>query len=186
MEGFRKDIHICLTGVPSKNRSGKTHAYFPALSACCGTLEYLTGLYLGRTGIGTQQVQRFSAAFMPQPDYGQDIVRVLFEAFRHSVAHRGIASGVWVDHQPGPGQGRRITWKLFATNKGPACAICPCKGVLKNDPPWECVYTHRMHIHLGSLSSDIRESASSYIQMLSHSDELVANFKACMKKLYPQ
>ena len=53
LAGFEKDMSICLTPIDSPTGSGKTHAYFPALAACCGLLEYMTALNLGSTkGIG--------------------------------------------------------------------------------------------------------------------------------------
>jgi hypothetical protein len=47
LDGFEKDIQICLTPIPSTVRAGVTHAYFPAMAACCGTIEYLTALHVG-------------------------------------------------------------------------------------------------------------------------------------------
>lgn len=38
--GFEKDMKICLRPIRSSTRAADTHAYFPALTACCGTLEY--------------------------------------------------------------------------------------------------------------------------------------------------
>ena len=187
MAGFEKDIKICLTGVPSKTRSGLTHAYFPALGACCGTLEYLTALYIGRTnGIGWQQVSGWADEFLPQPAYDQDTVRVLFAAFRHSVAHRGIASGVWVDRNQGQDNGRRITWKVYADANKPACELVREDNELEKDPPWKCPITHRMHIHLRSLSVDLRNGAKEYRNRLRSDDLLVENFETCMRRLYPR
>ncbi len=185
MEGFKKDIDICLTGVPSKRRNKKTHAYFPALSACCGTLEYLTALHRGTTNAtGWRQIVNWSNTFLPQPDYCEDTVRILFEAFRHSVAHRGIASGIWNDRRPGDGHGRRITWKIFADSKRPACALIEENGILKNDPPWPCNYSHRMHIHLLAFSMDLLAGPNLYRNQLESDDQLVAKFESCMKRLY--
>ena len=124
MAGFEKDMRICLTPVLRANGAGKTYAYFPALSACTSTLEYLTALNRGDThGIGWGQVADFAGEYMRQPDFDRDTVRVMFEALRHPVAHRGIASGVWVDRNAGPGQGRRVVWKISAGSTRPACQI---------------------------------------------------------------
>jgi hypothetical protein len=40
-----KDISICLTDTPSDDGKSITHAYFPALAACCAFMEYMTGLH---------------------------------------------------------------------------------------------------------------------------------------------
>ena len=36
---LEKDMSIGLSGRPADDRSGFDHAYFPALTACCGMLE---------------------------------------------------------------------------------------------------------------------------------------------------
>jgi hypothetical protein len=185
--GFEKDIDICLTPVPSKTRRGLTHAYFPALASCCGTLEYLAGLYKGARldTIGWRDVSTWAQRFLPQPDYAEDTVRVFVEAFRNSIAHRGIASGVWIDRKPGAGYGRRFTWKVLADSRRPAIAFIDEIKTLRNDPPWPCPYTHRAHIHLRSLSIDIRKGAMAYAKEAREDQKLNQKFFACMKELYP-
>ena len=186
LAGFEKDINICLTGVKSKARAGNTHAYFPALAACCGMLEYLAGLHRGNINrIGWSQIADWAQAFMRQSDYDSETVRIIFEAFRHPVAHRGIASGVWIDQNHGAGRGRRLTWKVFADSKRPACKLVPEQGQLRKDPPWPCSYTHRVHIHLKRLQVDISEAANRYGEALSSDRRLQANFETCMRQLYP-
>ena len=77
LAGFQKDIRICLTGVRAKNRSGITHAYFPALAACCAMLEYLAALHRGSIrGIGWRQVVDWAGHYLPQPEYDSDTVRI--------------------------------------------------------------------------------------------------------------
>jgi hypothetical protein len=181
--GFEKDIRICLTGTKT-NDGYVTHAYFPALGTCCGMLEYLAGLYVGRIdGLGRNEIINYSK-YLPQPDYNADAIRVLFEAFRNAVAHRGIASGVWIDQQPAT-QGRRLTWSVHADSASPALALVSAPGVIKRDSPWPCSYTHRFHIHLGRLWRDIRDSVNGYLGELVTSKALQSNFQNCMKQLYP-
>jgi hypothetical protein len=187
MDGFQKDIQICLTPIPSKTRPSPTHAYFPALAACCGTLEYLTALHCGRVGtVGWRDVAAFAGRYLPQPDYSVDSIRVFVEAFRNSVAHRGIARGIWVDRKSGPDHGRRITWKILANAVRPSIRILPEQGMLRNDPPWPCQYTHRVHIHLKSLEVDIRKAAKRYANDVFSSSELQDTFASCMHRLYPK
>lgn len=186
MAGFEKDIQICLTPIPSKARPGLTHAYFPALAACCAIIEYLTALHRGRVdGLGWRQVSQWATTYLPQPDYGEDVIRVLVEAFRHSVAHRGIASGIWIDRNPSAGPQRRITWKVAADGRRPPIGIIAEQGVLTKDPPWKCPYTHRVHIHLKSLKADIRKAAKRYASDVEHNHQLLNNFTSCMRRLYP-
>jgi len=173
LAGFEKDIEICLTPIPSKTRRGLTHAYFPALAACCGTLEYLAALHRGRlNGLGWPDVAAWANRYLPQPDYGEDSVRILVDAFRNAVAHRGIATGVWIDRKPGIGQGRRLTWKVLADSRRPSVRIVTEKKTLVNDPPWPCSYTHRVHIHLKAMSIDIRDGAKRYASDVAQSEEL--------------
>jgi len=187
LAGFEKDIEICLTPIPSMTRSGPTHAYFPALAACFGTIEYLTALHRGRINrLGWRDVFGWAQNYLPQPDYDEDVIRVFFEAFRNSVAHRGIASGIWLDQRPGPNHGRRITWKVLADAKRPSIRVVAEDGVLKNDPPWPCRYTHRVHIHLKSMSVDIRAAAKSYAADVKENAELQQRFESCMNRLYPR
>lgn len=185
--GFQKDIDICLTAAPSNTRPGLTHAYFPALAACCGTLEYLAGLYRGKLdGLSWSHVSKWADRYLPQPDYEQDVVRILVGAFRNAVAHRGIATGVWIDRRQGDGYGRRLTWRVLADSRRPSVRIAAEQGKLISDPPWPCVYTHRVHIHLRSMAVDIRDGARSYANDLTQDAELIERFFACMRYLYPE
>jgi hypothetical protein len=186
ISGFEKDIGICLTPTDSKDRAGKTHAYFPALAACCGLLEYVTALERGNVeGIGCNEVSRWALKYMLQPDYDDDTVRILFNAFRHSVAHRGIASGVWVERVQGRAP-RRVTWAVHANSKRPSCRLLAEAGVLKRHPPWPCRYTHRMHIHLKRLQSDLVAGVRLYAQTLQGDTKLQSSFEKCMNQLYPR
>jgi hypothetical protein len=186
LAGFEKDIRICLSPVPHANGVGKTYAYFPALAACTSTLEYLTALTRGNTrGIGWAQVADFASEYMRQPDFDRDTVRVMFEALRHPVAHRGIASGVWVDQNAGPGQGRRVVWKISAGSTRPACQIVAEEGVVKRDSPWPCAFSHRVQNHLNTLPVEIRDAAERYAQQVSVDLHVQDNFQVSMRQLYP-
>lgn len=186
MAGFEKDIRICLTPAAARGRTGATHAYFPALGTCCGTLEYLAGLYRGNLrGLGAQHLAEWSGRYLRQPDYNDEAIRVLFDGFRHPVAHRGVASGVWIDRRPGPTNGDRLTWKLLAGSRRPALQVMPEAGQLQRDPPWACTYTHRLHIYLRSLAVDIRRGAAAYARDLEHDAQLQTHFMRCMEQLYP-
>jgi hypothetical protein len=181
--GFEKDIRICLTPVKAEHRSGVTHAYFPALATCCATLEYLTALHRGNTeGIGWQQVRDFANAYLPQPAYNAEVVKVLFNALRHPVAHRGVATGVWVER---PSATRRVVWKVTASAIHPACSVVAEAGVVRKDSPWPTRYTHRVLVHLRRLAIDLREAAARYSHDLPNSPVLLANFERCMRQLYP-
>ena len=184
--GFEKDMRICLTSIELPETKKKTVAYFPALAACCSTLEYFVNLHRGNLNpAGHQQVATFAEEYLPQPDFDAETVRVLFQAFRHPVAHRGIASGVWVDQQPGQNHGRRMVWAVSVSSRRPACAVIKEPGVLKQDPPWPTAYTNRVHINLGALWRDIASAGRAYAAAVQSDAELQRKFAACMRRMYP-
>lgn len=183
--GFNKDIAICLTGRPAEGRSGLTYAYFPALMACCGTLEYLACMYHGIRKCNEKQVAAYCAEFMTQPAYDAEGVRLLFEGFRHKVAHHGIASGVWHDRV----HHRRITWSVGPDRDPPAMRLHDDIRSLMSDPPWPCSVTHTAEIHLGCLAEDIRNSAlgpHGYGAALQGRNDLLTKFIQCMSYMYPR
>jgi len=114
MQGFEKDMRICLTPVPAAHRKGQTHAYFPALAACCGAIECLGALSVGnpvpiKKGLARGAIEEFARRYMTQPDYNREAVRLLWDQFRSGTAHHGITSGVWVDKHAVQAD-RRLTW----------------------------------------------------------------------------
>lgn len=183
LEGFEKDMKICLSGVPrADNPLRQTHAYFPALMACCATLEYLAGLSQGTVHktLGHDKIAIYSATYM-DATYDADIVGVFWEAFRHKVAHHGISSGVWADRS----RNRRITWTIEEGVLAPALELVSHNGELAKDSPWPTRYTHRMKIRLGQLWRDISDSGHKYADNLGTSKNLLENFNICMRHLYP-
>jgi hypothetical protein len=80
---FRKDIQICLT--PDKN---KTHAYFPALITCIGFADFLSGLHAGRLeGHSLPELKAYAKKFMSPVTYEDFTLEILYEMFRHKLAH---------------------------------------------------------------------------------------------------
>ncbi|MGF6874994.1 hypothetical protein [Paraburkholderia sp. MM5477-R1] len=191
LKGYQKDMKICLTGIPDPERPGKeTHAYFPALMACCSMLEYMACFYRGPgrdTGntfkAGWRDIARFLKKFLPGV-YDDDAVRVLHEFIRNAVAHRSIPSGVWIDEDK-RNAGRRLVWRIYEDFDGPAIQIKEHAGTLTRDSPWECPHTHRVHVRLGKFSDDISTSIENYIVELERSAELQEKFEKCLRYLYP-
>jgi hypothetical protein len=185
--GLRKDIAICLTNTPTDDGKSITHAYFPALAACCAFLEYMTGLHRGKLGgIGWDAVAAWADEYLDDAHYTEDIVRVLFDGFRHSVAHRGIATGIWIDRHLRGTPSRRVTWRLDEDAERPACRLLEDIGELTKDPPWPCPHTHRMHIHLAALAEDLCAAAETYANDLAGDETLQRNFDRAMRTLYPR
>lgn len=187
LAGFEKDMQICLTRTPRRDGRGYTYAHFPALGACCGIIEYLTALYCGNINkIDWQKVAKWSQQYLPQPDYDEDVTRILFAFFRNTVNHRGIASGIWIDNNRSSGLDRRLTWKIYASSRRPACSIVEENHSLLNDPPWRCRYTHRVHIYLKALQVDIRRAARLFAKEVANDSRLQANFMTVMNQIYPR
>lgn len=182
-----KDISICLTDTPAQEEGTVTHAYFPALAACCAFLEYMTGLHRGKLSkIGWDSVDVWASRYLNRAHYPQDTVRVLFDGFRHSVAHRGIATGIWIDRHPHGAPERRVTWRLTEHGEQPACRLVEDVGELTKDPPWPTPHSHRMHIHLASLAQDLCAGAKRYAIEVQESEALLMNFRKAMQSLYPR
>lgn len=168
MAGFEKDLRICLTGVRATHRKGETHAYFPALAACCGALEYLGALSVGnhvpiRRGLSRGHVQEFARRYMVQPDYDREAVRILWDLFRNGTAHHGITSGIWIDLHADTFS-RRLTWAIDEKTGQPALEVRAKAGTLRKHPPWDCTYTHIATVRVGQLALDVRDAADRWDQ----------------------
>ena len=184
--GFEKDMRICLTAIRHPLKREKTHAYFPALASCCSTLEYLTNLHRGSfNSAGHVEIAAFANQYLPQPAYNSEIIHVLIYAFRHTVAHRGISSGVWVDPRNGQATPKRVVWKITASTRFPALELKAEDGLLRNDPPWPTPFNHRMQINLGRLWRDIKAAAEQYAVDVAVDIQLQNNFRRYMERLYP-
>lgn len=185
MIGFEKDIGICLTSVRHPTEPKPTVAYFPALGLCCATLDYLSSLFSGRieNGPHVSSIVSYAERYLPET-YNEDVIRVLVNALRHSIAHRGIADRVWLEKHKGR-PGRRICWTVYKRDRAPAIQIVTESGEVSGSP-WPCRYTHRVHVHLGRLWKDVKASAIAYAAELPDNPRLLRNFTKCMRNLYPE
>jgi hypothetical protein len=184
MFGFEKDARICLTSANHPFENRPTVAFFPAVGLCCATLEHLSALYSGNTNGPRVEndIWPFSDKYLPA--YSRDSVKVLFEAIRHGVAHRGIAARVWEEKQKNRPQ-RIFTWRVSAADESPSLRILEIQGEA-SPAPWPCVYTHRIDIFLGRLWKDVRDAGNSYAHDLATDAELLPAFSRCMEKFYPR
>jgi hypothetical protein len=99
---FRKDIKICLT----RNAKGE-HAYFPALITCIAFAEFLSALHAGNLGgPGLKQLNDYASDFMTV-EYDADRLAILYECFRHKVAHLALPYAVF-DTDTKPKKPRRL------------------------------------------------------------------------------
>lgn len=186
---YRKDVFICLT----RNANG-AHAYMPGLIATVSMLELLSGLYSGRLrSIGLKGILDYSGEFMDPTAYTEDRIAVLYELFRHKIAHLGHPYAVFDSHSVRNKhvlhnyERRWITWQINSSDYKPAIDIRKQSGTLRKDPPWPVHFTHKCFISLRRLSIDIRASAygnSGYLAYLKTSQNAIKQFTKCMHSFY--
>jgi hypothetical protein len=185
---FRKDIKICLT----PNAEGD-HAYFPALMTCIAFVEFLSGLYAGNLdGPGLKQLKKYAVEFMPL-EYTADRLDVLYECFRHKVAHLALPCAVFdTDTKPRTfrDQPRRlITWTVTAGRGKPPIEIAkvkPAKQIEMAVTPWPVHYDHRATVYLCNLVFDIKNSVPKYLRRLEANKTARDHFRKCMVVWFPQ
>jgi hypothetical protein len=184
MIGFQKDARICLTQAPHPEDGRPTVAFFPAAGLCCATLEHLSALYSGN--LNGPRVENDIWPFTDRylPNYSRDSVKVLFDAIRHGVAHRGIAARVWQEKHRNR-KNRTFTWTVSDEDNPPALRIVEIDGEA-TPAPWLCAYSHRIDIFLGTLWKDVRDAGIGYANDLASKPELLKPFESCMKALYPR
>lgn len=187
---FKKDMDICLTA----NDLGK-HAYFPALMTCLSFSELLSGLCAGKLdGQGIAEFKAYYAQFV-RPKYDDLALTILYEGFRHKVAHLGHPYAVFdTSTKPKKFQGqpkRVVAWTVCAGRGRPSIRLekSPLHSILKKTKtPWPVPYDHRIHIWLRSLSGDIVASTrgkDGYLNHLKHDANSQQNFRKCMKSFFP-
>ena len=192
MKGFAKDIAICLTGRPREDDPNvNTHAYFPALMTCCGTLELLGSLHHGDAHHSDAKwVARYCKDFMVRPeDYTKQTIILLLEVVRHGTAHLGIAKAV---AQPRCGEYRdkRITWTVWEGACQPNVHLRREPDILDSElRPWKCDFEYRLSVHLQGLFEDIRDSVlrpGRYRDTVMTDAKLLEKFEAAAKHIYPE
>jgi hypothetical protein len=161
---------------------------------CISLLELLSGLFIGKLRyIGLEGIIRYSKEFMDSSTYTDERISILYEMFRHKIAHLTQPYGIFETHSVHQNHllrkypQRRITWQVNASNKHPAVDIQPRQGILRNEPPWPVHYTHKCVISLHRLKIDIPRSATStsgYLARLKIDWQAQKNFAKCMSQFY--
>ena len=158
VERFQKDIAICLT-----RDANNEHAYFPALITCISFADFLSGLYAGKLdGHALKELKDYTSTFL-STDYTSDRLDILYECFRHKVAHLAQPYVVFDTHSKPKfrGQQRRlIAWTVLASRRKPPIEIVvvkPTKQILTAVTPWRVQYDHRVFVSVRSLASDIEK-----------------------------
>ena len=180
LETFDKDIAICLRA-DERNR----HAYMPALIACTWMLELFACLLRGNLEAkGVDRLVKFANSFMNPDHYSETALKVLWNVFRHKVAHVSKPYGVkHIEKLDVDGTRGLVTWEVTAYDLEPAIKIAFAPGTISSErrPAWRSGrYTHKCSIHLPTLARDIRCAISGpegYIQRLREKSNLQENFR---------
>jgi hypothetical protein len=180
IERFNKDIAICLR--PDKIGS---HAYFPALITCIAFAELLSGLHAGNLkGDGLKKLKDYASDFMDQTTYDADRLEILYEMFRHKVAHLAQPYAVFKTEK---GQPRRLTWTVEESGSKPAIEIVQeTSRIERAVTPWPVRYDHRAVVRIESLASDIRESITRYLERFQTDKSACVRFRTCMEDFFPR
>jgi hypothetical protein len=181
---FEKDIAICL-----KANDENSHAYFPALITCIGFLDLLSGLFAGTLEWQRlPELKNYAHHFM-SPEYTPDCLEVLYECFRHKVAHLALPYVVF-DTNTKPekfhGRPRRlITWIVHDSGPRPPIKIDPVRGqILSAATPWPVFYDHIAVISIDGFASDIVESIPKYLHHLQKDNTALSRFRTCMSTTF--
>jgi hypothetical protein len=189
VRGFRKDICICLT----QNGRGE-HAYFPALIRCISFLDLLGGLHAGDiVDHKRAQLLAYAKRFMDINHYDELRLSILYEGFRHKIAHLSDPYPVFdtgTKKKVFDPPYRRITWTVYASKRPIPIELIayPKSECLKNAlHPWPVSYDHRIKISLRRFANDITKSIYSpdgYLKHLQSDRTAQRNFERAMQVFY--
>jgi hypothetical protein len=187
--GFRKDMAICLTADATAK-----HAYFPALMTCVSFLELMGGLYSGNLGAKrVDDLWRYGGAFLDRRKYKDLYVALLYEGFRHKIAHLGDPYYVF-DTSTRPKVFQRkmlVAWTVYVRRRRDdpfELKRVKKRPLRKFSPPWPVPYDHRIIISINRLRVDLPRSVygpKGYLERLAADPRLRENFARCIKEIFP-
>lgn len=187
--GIRKDIAICLTA--NKQRG---HAYFPALMTCITFLDLLSGLYAGKLrGQGLDELVDYARTFMNTNHYDELRLAILYECFRHKIAHLSHPYVVLdtTTSRKIPKPGMRVTWTVCANDRSVPIELVsyPSARILQRTrTPWPVKFDSRVTISIHRLKVDAIKSIyrpSGYFANLKTDRSARERFARCMSFWFP-
>lgn len=195
IRGHRKDVAICLRGHQTPRDNKLTHAYFPALMITIGFADLLAGLHAGTIeNHGRRDLQRYFDHFMDRLLYPEDAIDVLYEGFRHKIAHLGHPYAVF-DTKSKPKvfpSRKRYAWTVYASARPRPLALIDYgapQQAQKHPLPWPVSFDARIQVSVRSLSKDLAASVfkhKGYFRRLQSDPVSLARFMACMEEFYPR
>ena len=186
---FRKDMAICLT----PDAEGK-HAYFPALLTCLSLLDLLSCLNSGDLNPrGMDHILQFTNRYLPQPQYDDFHVTLLWLMFRHKTIHASQPYGVFDTYsRKGILRAKRrmkVTWAVTEQQAPAALELKPETGDLLPRSPWPVPHTHRYIISLPRFQSDLEDAVqgpSGYLHSLDVEPNALDCFSRCIEEIFPK
>ena len=193
VERFEKDIAICLMGKNWKNDHKVTHAYFPALMACIGFMDFFSGLYSGNLDYPKlKDLKSYAHSFLPSI-YSDLLLAILYHCFRHKVAHLAHPYEVLdtKNNKDFAGEpNRRITWSVSEVRLRKVMWLESLEEpeLLETAPESRGIrYDHRIHVSIPMLAEDAIYSVrgdNGYLQQLKANQDCRRNFQACMNQYF--
>lgn len=190
LDRFERDIRICLR---KDEKTGK-HAYFPGLTTCISFLEFMSGLYAGNVESrhGYIQLCDYADRFMDRTVYTNLHLSILYEGFRHKLAHLAHPYFVFdtaTKKSKVPEPKRRIVWTVRAKGSRPPITLVPHTDEIRRYKlPWSVPYDHRIHISVAGFKRDIVSSVrgrNGYLAALKKDPALQRKFAKCMEQFFP-
>lgn len=202
IETFSKDMAICLKPARQVNHSNgrviETRcANMPALMNCISLLELLSCLHAGELKGGSlRKIRLYAQDFLAdKPAYTGDALDILYEGFRHKIAHATQPYGSFDTHSVEAKKHalkerprRFVTWRVWAKTGLPAITMDEMLADPAPRSPWPIPCTHRCTVGLPTLAEDIVASAigeNGYLKSLHRNAKARAHFAACMREFFP-
>ncbi len=133
----------------------------------------------------------YAHKFMDRTVYTDLHLSILYEGFRHKLAHLAHPYFVFDTGRKSnvPGPRRRIVWTVRARGPRPPIVLVPHNDRIRSYTlPWPVPYDHRIYISVAGLKRDIVGSVrgrNGYLAALKRDPVLQRNFAKCMKRFFP-
>ncbi len=193
---LRKDVGVCLA-----SNEDQKHAYFPAFMSCIAFLDLLSGLHKGTIrNQGLPELDKYVKTFMDPANvyYAPWQLAIVYEAFRHKLAHLGHPYVVFDTSTMkqttlsrfGVPQ-MRLAWTVCKRRRSymPIEIRRHVDILRKTKTPWTVPYDHRIFISIEHIRVDAIKSITRPSGYLAHlkSDRMAKRrFARCMKIYYPR
>lgn len=187
LKGFNKDINVRLKAEGADEKEER--AFMPGLIAVISLLDLFSGLYAGDVeNHNYTHLARYLKAFAPGR-YDDYLLKVLYVAFRHKLAHLShpyfvlnTAKDGRLDKRP-----MLLTWTITSDRRDEPIKLTPLRRsrLIRRQPtPWRLRIDHVIEISIRTLVDDAIETTSRYLAALKNDVTIQAKFRECMRNFY--